>query len=64
MVTIKESQSLATNIVKEVAELPDRSSPEDWPEAMLVTSHELEDIVLSALCRFVKVEVAQETRQS
>lgn len=30
-------------------ELPDRNSPEDWPEAMLVTGPELRNIVLTAL---------------
>ena len=39
-------QTIATAIVKRVAELPDRSSPDDWPEAMLVTSVELHQIVL------------------
>ena len=29
------------SIVRQVAELPDRNSPEDWPEAMLVTQDEL-----------------------
>jgi hypothetical protein len=28
-------------IVQSVAELPDRTSPVDWPEAMLVTADEL-----------------------
>ncbi len=37
---------IATAIVKRVAELPDRSSPDDWPEAMLVTSAELHRIIL------------------
>lgn len=36
-------------IVRDVAELPDRSSPEDWPEAMLVTGDELKDILRSRL---------------
>lgn len=40
---------LAERIVLEVAEIPDRNSPEDWPEAMLVTCDELRGIVLSAL---------------
>ena len=31
-------------IVRDVAELPDRTSPDDWPEAMLVTDAELRDI--------------------
>jgi len=29
--------------------VPDRTSPEDWPEAMLVTSDELRGIVIDAL---------------
>lgn len=40
---------VAEKIVRDVAELPDRDSPEDWPEAMLVTSDELRAIVLAAL---------------
>jgi hypothetical protein len=32
-------------ILCDVAELPDRSSPDDWPEAMLVTGEEL-DVIL------------------
>lgn len=40
---------LATAIVLAVAELPDRTSPDDWPEAMLVTADELRDIVTDAL---------------
>ena len=32
-------------IVKRVAELPDRSSPDDWPAAMLVTGDELAQII-------------------
>jgi G3E family GTPase len=40
---------LAANICKRVAELPDRSSPDDWPEAMLVTHDELEFIVVDEL---------------
>ena len=39
--------SIATAVVKRVAELPDRSSPDNWPEAMLVTSEELHDIIMS-----------------
>lgn len=40
---------VAEKIVRDVAELPDRDSPDDWPEAMLVTSDELAAIVLAAL---------------
>lgn len=36
-------------ICRAVAELPDRNSPEDWPEAMLVTHDELAEIVSGAL---------------
>lgn len=38
-------QEAVYHVVKRVAELPDRSSPDDWPEAMLVTAEELRDIV-------------------
>jgi hypothetical protein len=40
---------LAANICKRVAELPDRSSPDDWPEAMLVTHEELTFIVVDEI---------------
>lgn len=36
----------AWGICRDVAELPDRTSPEDWPEAMLVTVGELHAIIL------------------
>jgi hypothetical protein len=36
---------LVTCILRTVAELPDRTSPDDWPEAMLVTHEELEAIL-------------------
>lgn len=32
-------------VVRDIQELPDRNSPEDWPEAMLVTTDELLDII-------------------
>lgn len=35
-------------VVRSVAELPDRNSPEGWPEAMLVTAGELRDILIAA----------------
>jgi hypothetical protein len=44
-----ESRSLADNVCRAVAELPDRTSPTDWPEAMLVTHDELFDIVIECL---------------
>lgn len=37
-------------IVRDVAELPDRSSPDEWPEVMLVTDEELRDILSERLC--------------
>lgn len=43
------SAEKATAICLAVAELPDRSSPADWPEAMLVTHDELRAIVLDQL---------------
>ena len=43
------NDALVQRIVRDVAELPDRDSPEDWPEAMLVTGDELAEIVRSAL---------------
>jgi hypothetical protein len=42
-------QAVAARVAQEVAELPDRTSPEDWPEAMLVTEMELSSIVETAV---------------
>ncbi len=42
---------LIESILRRVAELPDRTSPEDWPEAMLVTHDELEAILVDVLQR-------------
>lgn len=36
-------------IIRDVAELPDRTSPKDWPEALIVTSDELEEILTQHL---------------
>lgn len=41
--------AIATTVCREVAELPDRDSPPNWPQAMLVTAEELRGIVLQAL---------------
>ena len=38
---------IASAVVKRVAELPDRSSPDEWPEAMLITGEELHHIIMS-----------------
>lgn len=40
---------IATAICRTVAEIPDRSSPDDFPDAMLVTADELHTIVSCAL---------------
>lgn len=37
---------LIRRIITRVCELPDRTSPDDWPEAMLVTDDELHNILL------------------
>lgn len=44
-----DAAGIATTVCRQVAELPDRNSPEDWPEAMLVTADELHMIVREAL---------------
>lgn len=38
-------KAMIRSVIKRVAELPDRNSPDDWPEAMLVTGDELAEIV-------------------
>ncbi len=44
-----DARGVVDGIVLAIAELPDRNSPEDWPEAMLVTADELTRIVGAAL---------------
>lgn len=44
----ESARAIAEQVVQRVAELPDRTSPDDWPEVMLVTSEELTAIVLAA----------------
>lgn len=60
---IKWSAELAAVICKSVAELPDRNSPEGWPDAMLVTHDELATIVTAALAAPAQpvAHVSQET---
>jgi hypothetical protein len=48
-IALLDAAGIAANVCQEVAELPDRSSPDDWPEAMLVTHEELRAIVVAAL---------------
>lgn len=40
---------MRARIVRRVAELPDRTSPDDWPDAMLVTADELATILSEEL---------------
>jgi hypothetical protein len=40
---------IAKRIITAVCELPDRMSPEDWPEAMIVTDRELRNIVIDVV---------------
>jgi hypothetical protein len=40
---------IARKVCVDVCELPDRTSPDDWPEACLVTSEELHIIVTERL---------------
>ena len=40
---------LVEKVARDVAELPDRTSPDDWPDAMLVTADELREIILAAI---------------
>jgi hypothetical protein len=51
-----EMSELARRIVKRVAELPDRSSPDDWPEAMIVTGDELAEIIDEEVDEVIDVE--------
>jgi hypothetical protein len=43
------AEAVADKVVQGVAELPDRTSPDYWPEAMLVTKGELRTIVMGAI---------------
>lgn len=47
-------EEVVAAIVQRVAELPDRTSPEDWPEAMLVTADELSFIIMSEFARAIQ----------
>ena len=48
-ITKEEAEAVIQEVLYDVANLPDRSSPDDWPEAMLVTEKELKQILLDAL---------------
>lgn len=42
---VVQQESYINAVIQHVAELPDRTSPDDWPDAMLVTAAELRDIL-------------------
>jgi hypothetical protein len=42
-------ENIVVAILRDVAELPDRTSPADWPDAMLVTTDELRAILLARI---------------
>lgn len=46
---VQVANTIATSACQRVAELPDRASPTNWPEAMLVTGDELHMIVREAV---------------
>jgi hypothetical protein len=48
-VASRAASEIATAVCQRVAELDDRSSPADWPEAMLVTAEELQTILIEEL---------------
>jgi hypothetical protein len=48
---VGDGQDAFVRVLQRVAELPDRTSPDDWPEAMLVTGEELRAILLDELPR-------------
>lgn len=53
-------QRVSDAVVQAVAELPDRTSPDDWLEGMLVTADELRAIVADALLRAERDEQQRE----
>ncbi|MEL7112852.1 MAG: hypothetical protein AAGK93_07920, partial [Pseudomonadota bacterium] len=48
-------------IIQDVAELPDRTSPDEWPDAMIVTGAELEQIIINAMENFAARPAMEET---
>lgn len=53
------ARELADEFVRDVCELPDRTSPEDWPEALLITGEELHEMLL-AFARSVAADAREE----
>lgn len=55
----EDGDSLASQVVREVAELPDRSSPDDMPDMMMVTAQELHDIVAAVEAARIRALTAE-----
>lgn len=55
-----DTKALIERIVRDVAELPDRDSPDDCPEMMLVTGAELARIIGDALDA-IRTEIGETT---
>jgi len=51
-VTIDQKKRLAAYLIEHVCDIPDRTSPDDQPEMMLVTGEELENALLCAFERY------------
>jgi len=49
MSTDSKADEIATDVIRGVAELPDRNSPEDQPDMMLVNAVELRDLITTAI---------------
>lgn len=45
----RRRETIISGVIRDVAELPDRTSPDDWPDAMLVTADELRAILMGRL---------------
>lgn len=58
---VLDVSAIARAVSQRVADMDDRSSPEDWPEAMLVTSLELSEIVEGEIAQAMANAVAAPT---
>lgn len=53
-------QSLIDAFIRDVSEMPDRSSPSDWPDAMLVTGEELNEMLHTFVAKVLTSDVQPE----
>ena len=60
----REIEKRVEVFVRDVAELPDRCSPDDWPEAMLVTDAELAEMIRCELNDFARAYREECTQRS